>query len=94
MAVDFANIIVKCIKKRAISVKSTTSNLWRLLIPQFNLKEEARLLKPKKWEKHEQVVRVENYERNVAALENSRVHVCVVCLFLFCFRKNPTWKVF
>ena len=58
------------------------------------MKEEARLLKPKKWEKHEQVVRVENYERNVAALENSRVHVCVVCLFLFCFRKNPTRKVF
>ena len=50
-AVNFANVIVKCIKKRVISVKSTTFNLRRLLIPQFNLKEEARLLKSKKKKK-------------------------------------------
>ena len=102
------NVIVKCSKKDKLLLKAqqpstqfakireraaTTSNLRRLLIPQFNLKEEAKVKNKKK---HEQVVRVQNYERNVAALENSRVHVCVVvvvCLFLFCFRKNPTRKV-
>ena len=48
MAVDFANVIVKFIKKGRILLKSITSNLRRLLIPQFNLKEEARLLKSKR----------------------------------------------